>query len=220
MIVVLAALALVVAYFALLRTGALGTLSSKDELRALMADLGGWGPAAVIALEAAAVVLSPIPSGPVAFAAGAAFGPALGALYIVIGAEAGALIAFGLARWLGYDAVRRWAGGERIVRWLEKDRSQAWLMAVVFGSRLMPFISFDAVSYAAGLTPLSFWRFAVATLLGVVPIAFLFTALGEEVIESQNPLLMIALVGGITALPVLLYEIWAWRKGRRRPRAG
>jgi uncharacterized membrane protein YdjX (TVP38/TMEM64 family) len=36
---------------------------------------------------------------------------------------------------------------------LSRERSQIWLMAVVFVSRLLPFISFDAISYAAGLTP-------------------------------------------------------------------
>ncbi len=90
-------------------------------------------------------------------------------------------------------------------------------MAVVFGSRLLPFISFDAVSYAAGLTPLAFWRFALATLLGVVPISFVFTALGEEVIGSQNSLFLVVIVGGITGLPILGREIWVWYKGRQAP---
>jgi hypothetical protein len=30
---------------------------------------------------------------------------------------------------------------------LRRSRSQLWLMAIVFASRLVPFISFDAVSY-------------------------------------------------------------------------
>jgi uncharacterized membrane protein YdjX (TVP38/TMEM64 family) len=41
-------------------------------------------------------------------------------------------------------------------------------MTIVFVSRLLPFISFDIVSYAAGLTRLAMWRFAVATLAGIV----------------------------------------------------
>jgi len=217
LMVVLAVAGLASIYFALQRFGVLDALSSKDQLRSLVADMGAWGPPAVIALEGAAVVLSPIPSGLIAFAAGAAYGPLWGTLYIVIGAEAGALIAFGLARSLGYDAVQRWSKGGRIIGWLQQDRSQFWLMAVVFGSRLLPFISFDAVSYAAGLTPLAFWRFALATLLGVVPISFVFTALGEEVIGSQNSLFLVVIVGGITGLPILGREIWVWYKGRQAP---
>lgn len=49
----------------------------------------------------AAIVMNPIPSGPIAMVAGAAYGPLWGTLYVVVGAETGALSAFWLARWLG-----------------------------------------------------------------------------------------------------------------------
>ena len=45
--------------------------------------------------------------------------------------------------------------------------SQNALMGIVFVSRLLPFLSFDIVSYGAGLTTLSAWRFALATLAGL-----------------------------------------------------
>ena len=50
---------------------------------------------------------SPIPSAPVALAAGAAYGHVWGTVQVVIGAELGALIAFGLARVLGPRLRRR-----------------------------------------------------------------------------------------------------------------
>lgn len=77
--------------------------------RAKIRRLGIWGPLGIIGLMTAAIVMSPIPSGPIALVAGAAFGPVLGTVYTVIGAEAGAIIAFWIARCLGYEAVRRWA---------------------------------------------------------------------------------------------------------------
>jgi uncharacterized membrane protein YdjX (TVP38/TMEM64 family) len=59
---------------------------------------------------------------------------------------------------------------------------------------LLPlFISFDAVSYAAGLTPLAFWQFMVATLVGMIPISFLLAYFGEELITADpNRMLIIA----------------------------
>lgn len=94
--------------------------------------------------------------------------------------------------------------------WLDRGRSQIWLMAIVFFSRLLPFISFDAVSYAAGLTPLAFWRFAAATLAGVVPISFLLAYLGEEFVTAEPGRMMIiaGLVGGVTVVPIGLKLLW------------
>lgn len=168
---VTAALVLVLLYGAVLRF--LPELEDARALHNLVAGLGSWGPVLIIGLVSGAIVFTPIPSAPIAVAAGAAYGPLWGTFYIVIGAELGAITAFWLARWLGYGAVRRWwPAAASVLDRLGEKRSQLWLTAVVFGSRLVPFISFDAVSYAAGLTPLSFWRFAVATFAGVLPISF------------------------------------------------
>jgi len=180
---------------------------NEGQVRQMVARAGGWGPVLIIALMCAAVVFSPIPSAPIALAAGAAYGHTLGTLWVVIGAEAGALIAFTLARWLGRDVVQRWLGAHA-------DRltgSQALLMWLVFVSRLMPFVSFDMVSYAAGLSTLSFARFAIATLAGILPASFLLAHLGGELAGGQPgyALWLVAGLGLISGLPLLLM---AWRK--------
>jgi len=55
---------------------------------------------------AAAIVVSPIPSAPLAFAGGLFFGPTLGTLYSVVGATVGAGAAFLIARGLGRSTAR------------------------------------------------------------------------------------------------------------------
>ena len=157
----------------------------------------------VIGLMALAVLVSPIPSGPIAVAAGAAYGHAWGTLYVVLGAEIGALAAFGLARLLGREVVQRWFGDRLSVGLLG---SQTALMGIVLVSRLLPFISFDIVSYAAGLTALSFWRFAIATLVGIVPASFLLAHLGSEMATSESSRIMgsILALGIITLIPVVV----------------
>ena len=52
-----------------------------------------------------AIVMSPIPSAPIALAAGAAYGHLWGAVYVAAGSLSGALIAFGIARFLGREFV-------------------------------------------------------------------------------------------------------------------
>ena len=89
-----------------------------------------------------AILVSPIPSAPIAMAAGACFGHAWGTLYVVIRAEAGALAAFAIARMLGQGVLHRWFG-ERLPA--ARIGSQNVLMGIIFVSRLLPFISFDLV---------------------------------------------------------------------------
>ena len=189
------------------------TILNGAELRERVAQLGTWGPLMVIGLMVLAILVSPIPSGPVAVAAGAAYGHAWGTLYVLLGAEIGALAAFGLARLLGRDVVQRWFGDRLSVGLLG---SQTALMGIVLVSRLLPFISFDIVSYAAGLTALSFWRFAVATLLGIVPASFLLAHFGSEMAASESDRIMVSILalGVITLIPVAVKLI---RDRMRKP---
>jgi len=185
-------------------------LADQAVLRRFIDSLGTLGPAAVIGLLALAIVMSPIPSAPIAIVAGAAYGPIWGTVFTVAGSELGAVIAFVVARYFAYDAVRRWETIRRSLDWFEKGHSQRWLMAAVFVSRLLPFISFDAISYAAGVTPLKFWRFVVATLTGVIPISFLLAYGGDTLLFSgeTDPVLTLLALGGITLVPFIVRFLW------------
>ncbi len=167
------------------RSGLLAELQadmSRDTIDRWVSEAGFWGPLVVIALMMVAVVASPIPSAPIALAAGAAYGHTYGTVYIVIGAEAGALIAFGLARSMGRKAILKWLGSKADMGLLG---SQNALTITVLLSRLMPFISFDLISYAAGLSALRFWRFALATLAGIIPASYLLAHFGGEVASGD-----------------------------------
>ncbi len=214
LLAVAALLALLAAtYWLLHKTGAMATILDRAELHHHIAQLGAWGPLMVIGLMVLAILVSPIPSAPIAMAAGAAYGHIWGTLYVLLGAEIGALIAFGLARWLGGETLRRWFGERLSVGLLG---SQNALMGIVLVSRLVPFISFDIVSYAAGLTVLSFWRFAVATLIGIVPASFLLAHFGGEMATGETDRIMISvlLLGGITLIPFVVKLV---RDRMRRP---
>lgn len=177
-------------------------LLDREALEALVARAGIWGPLLIIGLVAVAVVASPIPSAPIALAAGAAYGHVWGTIQVVIGAELGALIAFGLARVLGHDVLRRVFGTSVDAGLLG---SQNALTGTVFASRLMPFVSFDIISYAAGLSRLHAWRFALATLAGIVPASFALAHFGVEAVSGDFGRATWAVLGLglITGLPLL-----------------
>lgn len=199
-------------YWLLHETGALVTIMNGAALRDHITQLGAWGPLTVIVLMVLAIMVSPIPSAPIAMAAGAAYGHVWGTVYVILGAEFGALAAFGIGRWLGAATLRRWFGDRLSVGLMG---SQNTLMIIVLVSRLLPFVSFDIISYAAGLTVITFWRFAVATLVGIVPASFLLAHFGGEMAtgESDRILISVAALGALTLIPLAI-KIFRDRRGR------
>lgn len=186
-------------------------MGDSQALRRWLDQFADLGPLAVILLMTLAIVFNPIPSAPIALAAGAVFGHGWGTLYVVLGAELGAILAFGIARFAGHDVLRKWFG-DRIDLGLWGDQNH--LTFLVFVLRLLPFISFDLVSYAAGLTAIRFWRFAAATLVGLIPMSFLLAHFGADLATSGFAGgVAIALGLGVLTLASIL---WALIRGRRR----
>ena len=186
-------------------------LPERADMRRWIDAAGALGPVLVVALMVLAVVASPLPSAPIAMVAGAAYGNAVGTVLVVLGAELGALIAFGLARWLGRPFVARHFG-ENVGTTLLG--SQNTLTFLVFASRLMPFVSFDMISYAAGLSTLNLWRFALATFAGIIPASFVLVYLGHEAMtgDARAATWTAILLGGFTAVSV----VYAVLRNKRR----
>lgn len=203
------------AYWMLDVSGLMAFFSGSDEiLRNSLEAFGAAGPGLLILLMVIAVVLSPLPSAPIALASGALYGHGWGTLYVLIGAEIGALLAFAIARYLRPPRLAEWLDG-----WLDERLnfrtfdSQHTLMLAVCTSRLLPFISFDLASYAAGLTPITTWRFAVATLIGILPASFLLAHLGGEMgsLEAERIALSLVLLAVLAGGGLLLGR---WRRER------
>ena len=170
---------------------------------------GLWGPVLIIGLMVVAIVATPIPSAPIALVAGATYGHVTGAIFVAIGAELGAVVAFLIARYLGRATVERILGDKADYGLFG---SQNALTLTVFGSRLLPFISFDAISYAAGLSKLHLWRFLIATFAGILPASFVLAHVGAGALEGNYGATEWAVLGLglITALPLLAVAL-RWR---------
>ncbi len=175
----------------------LGSVLSQESLRGLLDAAGPAAPLAFLALMAAAVVVSPIPTLPLDVAAGAYWGPWVGTLLAAIGALLGAMAAFGVARLLGRDFVGRFLGGHVLFCSHCSDRL---LTQAVLISRLIPVVSFDLVSYGAGLTGMTFFRFSVATFVGSLPLTFLYTSSGPLLISGG----WISVAGGVAMVALFL----------------
>ena len=189
-------------YFALLESGLIDSITDGEILKQQVLASGYLGPLLIIALMAMAIVFNPIPSAPIALVAGAVYGHTFGTIYIVLGAEIGAVIAFTIARLAGHDLMCRWLGDKISLGWLGSQNS---LTGLVFVSRLLPFVSFDLVSYGAGLTPIKPWRFVLATFFGLIPASFLLAHFGGSMAgdDLNQAMFYILLAGVIVVLPFL-----------------
>ncbi len=210
-------LVLVTAYYLLKEMGIVAIIMDVDRLRAWVSAQGYWGPVMLIGLMAIAIIVTPIPSAPIALAAGAAFGHTWGTVYVVAGAAAGAMGAFWIARLLGYELMVRFFGNRLRLGWLG---SQNFLMGMVLVSRLIPFLSFDLVSYGAGLTSIKTWRFAFATLAGLIPMSFLLAHFGGELTTSslEQALDTVLILGGLTLVPLIVAMLVKWHRRRETDR--
>lgn len=186
---------------------------SPDRIQALLERAGSFAPLAHMGLVGLAVVVAPIPTLPLDVAGGAFFGPWLGTLYTALGALAGALASFGIARLFGRELIEPLLGGH--VNFCS-ECSDKLLTRVVFASRLIPFVSFDLVSYGAGLTKMSARRFALATFFGMLPLTAAYTTLGSSLVVGPGVTLAL---GAAMVLLFFLLPRWIERNdlfGMRR----
>lgn len=164
-------------------------------------DAGPLAPLVFIVVMAATIVL-PVPTFPLDILAGRIFGPVFGTLYAVIGATLGAMVSFFLARWLGRNLVAGFLRGH--INFC-RQCSDKLLIKVVFLARLVPAVSFDVVSYGAGLTQVSAAKFAVASFLGMLPLTFAYVSFGPLLIVGAP----VTWFGGALVV-VLLFLLPRW----------
>lgn len=194
-----------VAYFAF----DAGRFANLDALKASRDALLAFGErhyAAALAIAFAAYVAAVALSLPVAtllsLAAGYVFGRWIGTALIVVAATVGATIVFLAARYVFADAARRRLGarGRSIDAGFTRN-AFSWLLFL----RLVPLFPFFLVNLAAALTTVGARTYALATLVGIVPGAFVYANLGEALaaIDSTRGLLSGRTLFALTLLGVL-----------------
>jgi uncharacterized membrane protein YdjX (TVP38/TMEM64 family) len=184
-----------------------GMYFSMEQIESWLVASGPLAPVLYVALMALAIIISPIPSLPLDIVAGAFFGPWLGTLYSLTGALIGACISFLMARHLGQAFIERVLKSD--IDFCVKC-SNTVLTKVVFISRLIPVVSFDVVSYGAGLTRMSLRRFALATFFGMIPLTFIYNYFGSVLVINRG----YAIAGGLVMVALfLLIPVWARKIG-------
>jgi uncharacterized membrane protein YdjX (TVP38/TMEM64 family) len=164
----------------------------RDHLR----GFGLWAPVVSAALMLGQAVLAPLPAFPLMYANGLLFGALWGGVLSWGSLLLSAVLCFGLARLFGRPLVTRLVTPAALV-WVDRHLLRYGPFAVVL-ARLLPVVSFDVVSYAAGLTRMRLGPFCAATAVGMTPAIFLSAAAGEVGLRSPW-----ALAGGAAAIAAL-----------------
>lgn len=201
--VLLALAVLMLVLWVFLREMGMPASLSTAALSAWLEGLGAWAPVLLVGMMILAVVVGPIPTLPISATSGLAFGLVGGTAVAATGALIGAMIAFWAARLLGRDVACRYLKDNPL---FGGEKSQNLLFWIVLVTRLVPLFSFALVSYAAGVTAISAWRFAAASLIGMLPMTVVFAGLGQSF--RLHPVLSVLAAGIVLmAMMVLPYYL-------------
>lgn len=146
------------------------------EVKQFISSYGVYAASISFALMVLQSIVAPLPAFVLTFANANLFGWWQGAILSWSSAMVGAAVCFYIARILGRDVAERLTskvGLKQIDEFFEKYGNNTILIC-----RLLPFVSFDYVSYAAGLTSMSFWDFFIATGIGQLPATIVYSYVG------------------------------------------
>lgn len=174
-------------------------------------SFGVLAPVVSFLLMVFQALAAPLPAFLITFANAALFGWVYGAMLSWFSAMVGAIICFYIARFLGREFVEKLTSKtalESVDGFFEKHGRYAILIA-----RLLPFISFDIVSYAAGLTKMKIKDFVIATGLGQLPATIIYSYAGE-MLTGGAKMFVYALLSlfAFSALIYLIKRIYAKRQ--------
>ncbi|MCX7682660.1 MAG: VTT domain-containing protein [Anaerolineae bacterium] len=132
-----------------------------------VAGFGLLGPLVSIALNAAQVLLAPIPGQFVNVVNGYLYGVWMGVLYSLSGLTLGTALAMGLSRRFGRPLVERLVGAHVLARWdrLLARRGPAFFFLVF----LFPLLPDDIACFIIGLSSLPIPRMLLLATLGRLP---------------------------------------------------
>ena len=183
-------------------------------VRDFVASYGAYAAVISFLLMIFQSIAAPLPAFLLTFANANLFGWWQGAILSWTSAMAGAAVCFYIARILGRDVAEKLtskSGLAQIDTFFERYGKNTILIC-----RLLPFISFDIVSYAAGLTSMSFMSFFIATGIGQLPATIVYSYVGG-MLTGGAKLFVTALMilFALSALIFMLRKIYMDRQSKK-----
>ncbi|WP_423055339.1 TVP38/TMEM64 family protein [Zhaonella formicivorans] len=188
-------------------------LSNVDVelVRDYILGFGIWAPIVSFLLMVFQSVAAPLPAFIITFANAGLFGWVKGTILSWSSAMAGAALCFYIARFLGRDAVEKLTSRTALQK--VDDFFAHYGKYAILIARLLPFISFDIVSYAAGLTSMGFGPFFIATGIGQLPATIIYSYIGGMLVGTVKTFVTgLLLLFALSTLIILFKNIWKDKK--------
>ena len=185
-----------------------------EVVKAFVASYGIYAAIVSFLLMVLQSIVAPLPAFLITFANANLFGWWKGAILSWSSAMVGAGLCFCIARILGRDVVEKLtskSGLKNIDDFFEKHGKMSILIA-----RLLPFISFDIVSYAAGLTSMSFLSFFVATGIGQLPATIVYSIVGGMLTGGARIMVTgLLILFGLSFLILLIRQVYVEKQKKK-----
>lgn len=184
----------------------------KERIRRYFESFGFWGPIAIIILMILQIFLIIFPSWLPMIVAVMAYGFWEGALISITGVFCASTIGFFLGKFLGEDSLEKALGKK------QEKKMDFWVSEYGFWSvalfRVSPFLSNDAISIIAGMLGMRYRKFILATLTGIVPLAFAIAYFAEDPSTLKNGLYWIG-GAGLVGYGIYVYIDFRNRKKKK-----
>jgi uncharacterized membrane protein YdjX (TVP38/TMEM64 family) len=154
-------------------------------------SMGAFGPIGFIATYALVTILL-LPGVILNILAGPLFGPIVGAIFVTAGATIGATFDFVLSRKLGKPFFR-----DKVTKYIKHlddyDRilRKRGILAVIL-LRLVPVLPFTIANIVLAFTGVKYRDFIAGTILGVLPVAFIYAYFGSAVFHLDTTNIILA----------------------------
>ena len=159
-------------------------------------------------------LIAPLPAFLITFANAAIFGWWQGAILSWTSSMAGAALCFYLAKILGRDAIEKLTSKFALDS-VDKFFEQYGRHTIII-CRLLPFVSFDYVSYAAGLTSMAFIPFFLATGIGQLPATIIYSYVGGMLTGGAQLFVTgLLILFALSILVILLKRVYTERQNKR-----
>lgn len=171
------------------------------EFQTWISQKGAIAPVIFVTILSLSIIITQIPNIPIALAGGAIFGPTTGTILLLISGIIGSTICFMIGRYFKEYILSK-IGPEYEFLKTASTKKIAW---IIFTTRLIPFMPFDIISYASGITSIKFRHYFTATLIGIIPMTIIFAKTGNMLIKGAIwPYMGLGIVLVLTvAIPLL-----------------
>ncbi len=181
-------------------------LFNPEIIRDVVLGFGVWGHV-VFAIIYLIFLFIPFGSTVTTVAAGLIYGAFIGSIVVLMLTVFLSVIPFLVARKLGRGWVEKKVEDFNVEKYLNKINENSFI--ILFYLRLIPSVPYEFQNYLAGLTNISIPKYMLATLLGIFPIIYILTYLGNSLTDIGGKDFWTAVVLFLTALilPPIIYFI-------------